>query len=224
MSSNTPVAITAATFSMNLAKCVAEGFKKLIAEGDRREIGKFLAYPVEHIIIPKWLSDVCSINTSPSPDDNEGQQEKYDRITDNGLRIQVKYRGGKKKGKNARPDLHFERTARTTGRNANAGASNGQVRYPMNSFDVALFAIPTTALCDSDGNIGDWDYMAVPIDELEDPKMPGFCVRAVPASVQDKYKGRGVEVMKKMEIVALKRTAGGPVQVAQSAVQQFNLQ
>ena len=34
------------------------------------------------------------IATTQSPDDEDGQQEKYDRITPGGIRIQIKYRGG----------------------------------------------------------------------------------------------------------------------------------
>lgn len=179
---------------MDLAKCVELGFRELIAEGDTREIGKFLAYTSERIIVPEWLSSVCGINTKPSSDDNEGQQEKYDRITDNGLRIQVKFRGGKNKA-TKRPKLHMEQTRRSTGKNANAGAVNGQVRYAINSFDVALFAIPG----DDIANLNCWEFMAIPINELEDTKKQGYCRACVPANVQDKYKGRAIEVMKKMD-------------------------
>jgi len=179
---------------MDLAKCVMLGFRELLAEGDTREIGKFLAYTSERIIVPEWLYSICGINTKPSSDDNEGQQEKYDRITDNGLRIQVKFRGGKNKA-TKRPKLHMEQTRRSTGKNANAGAANGQVRYAINSFDVALFAIPG----DDIANLNCWEFMAIPIYELEDTKKPGYCRAGVPVTVQDKYKGRAIEVMKKME-------------------------
>ena len=105
----------------SLAEIVSLGFQELIQEGDTREIGKFLAFPTERIIAPQWLRDECKIETIPSPDDSEGQQEKYDRLSVVGnLRIQVKYRGGN--------TLHMEQTRRTTGKNANKGAKNGQVR------------------------------------------------------------------------------------------------
>ena len=78
-----------------LSEIVALGFEELITEGDTREIGKFLAFPTERIIAPQWLREECGVYTKQSPDDDEGQQEKYDRLSTNGLRIQVKFRGGK---------------------------------------------------------------------------------------------------------------------------------
>jgi hypothetical protein len=103
----------------SLSEIVALGFQELISEGDTREIGKFLAFPTERIIAPQWLREECGIVTTPSPDDADGQQEKYDRLSTNKLRIQVKYRGGN--------SLHMEQTRRTTGKNATQGAKNGQV-------------------------------------------------------------------------------------------------
>ena len=76
-----------------LSEIVALGFEELIAEGDTREIGKFLAFPTERIIAPQWLREECGIENDKSPDDLDGQQEKYDRLSSKGLRIQVKYRG-----------------------------------------------------------------------------------------------------------------------------------
>ena len=170
-----------------LSEIVALGFEELIAEGDTREIGKFLAFPTERIIAPQWLREECGIETTPSPDDSEGQQEKYDRLSEGGLRIQVKYRGGN--------TLHMEQTRRTTGKNATNGAKNGQVRYAVDSFDVILFIIPT-----NHDNIDDWDYLAIPSYELEDKNMPGYCVGSVPAKLRKKYTGRAKEVLTAMEL------------------------
>lgn len=170
-----------------LSEIVALGFEELIAEGDTREIGKFLAFPTERIIAPQWLRDVCGIETVKSPDDSEGQQEKYDRLSVHGkLRIQIKYRGGK--------DLHMEQTRRTNGKNANNGASNGQVRYAVDSFDVALIIIPKGHV-----DISEWEYLAIPNYELEDAKMPGFCVPRVPVRLQRKYRGKAKEVITNLE-------------------------
>ena len=169
-----------------LSEIVALGFEELIKEGDTREIGKFLAFPTERIIAPQWLRDVCDIATTPSPDDSEGQQEKYDRITPGGIRIQVKYRGGN--------TLHMEQTRRTTGKNATNGAKNGQVRYATDSFDVILFIIPK-----GHEDISEWEYLAIPSYELEDKKMPGFCVGQVPAVLRRKYEGRAKEVITNLE-------------------------
>ena len=169
-----------------LSEIVALGFEELITEGDTREIGKFLAFPTERIIAPQWLREECGVYTEQSPDDDEGQQEKYDRLSSNGLRIQVKFRGGK--------TLHMEQTRRTTGKNATAGAKNGQVRYAIGSFDVILFIIPT-----NHNNIDDWEYLAIPNYELEDDKMSGYCVGQIPSSLRRKYAGRAKEVITAME-------------------------
>ena len=169
-----------------LSEIVALGFEELIKEGETREIGKFLAFPTERIIAPQWLRDACDIATTPSPDDSEGQQEKYDRITPGGIRIQVKDRGGN--------TLHMGQTRRTTGKNATNGAKNGQVRYATDSFDVILFIIPK-----GHEDISEWEYLAIPSYELEDKKMPGFCVGQVPAVLRRKYEGRAKEVITNLE-------------------------
>jgi hypothetical protein len=167
-----------------LSEIVALGFEELITEGDTREIGKFLAFPTERIIAPQWLRDECGIETVKSPDDEEGQQEKYDRLSlsSRRLRIQVKHRGGN--------SLHMEQTRRTTGKNAEAGAKNGQVRYSIDSFDVVLFIIPNGY-----DDISSWEYLAIPSYELEDKNMPGYCVGSVPAKIRRKYTGRAKEVL-----------------------------
>ena len=165
-----------------LSEIVARGFEELIAEGDTREIGKFLAFPTERIIVPQWLREECGIENDKSPDDLDGQQEKYDRRSSKGLRIQVKYRGGN--------TLHMEQTRRTTGKNANTGAKNGQVRYAVNSFDVILFIIPNGY-----EDISNWEYLAIPSSKLEDSKMLGYCVGRVPAAVRKYYTGRAKEVL-----------------------------
>lgn len=173
--------------SSRLSDIVAKGFELLIKEGDTREIGKFLAYPAENVIAPNWLKKVCGIDTVKAPDDSEGQQEKYDRLTMNGKKLQVKYRGGK--------ELHMEQTRRTTGKNEHNGAKNGQVRYTINDFDVVLIIIPDNNFT----SIDYWEYLAIPISELEDPKMPGYCVGRVPAHIKKKYTGVAKEVLIKME-------------------------
>ena len=165
-----------------LSEIVALGFEELIAEGDTREIGKFLAFPTERIIVPQWLHEVCGIENDKSPDDLDGQQEKYDRLSSKGLRIQVKYRGGE--------TLHMEQTRRTTGKNAKNGAKNDQVRYTVNSFDVILFIIPK-----SYEDISNWEFLAIPSSELEDKNMPGYCVGRVSAALRKKYTGRAKEVL-----------------------------
>ena len=110
------------------------------------------------------MREECGIENDKSPDDLDGQQEKYDRLSSKGLRIQAKLRGGR----SGNP-LHMEQTRRTTGKNANNGAKNGQVRYAVNSFDVILFIIPK-----GHEDIFNWEFLAIPSYELEDKiNMPG---------------------------------------------------
>jgi len=172
-----------------LSQDVATGFQLLIEEGDTREIGKFLAFTTEKVIAPRWLSDACGIETVSAPDDEEGQQPKYDLQAKSGLRIQIKFRGGK--------TLHMEQTRRTTGKNAGAGAKNGQVRYSVDSFDVILFVIPTDY-----ADPTSWEYLAIPAEELEDPNMPGFCVGNVPAAVRKRYTGKAQALLSTLNEIA----------------------
>ena len=168
-----------------LSNAVQKGFNLLINEGDTREMGKMLAFTTEKVIVPEWLQSVCNINSHSSADENN-QQATHDLTTSNGVKLQVKFRGGK--------TLHMEQTRRTTGKNATKGAKNGQVRYDVNSFDVVIFVIPTNY-----SNQSEWEYLAIPAYELEDPKMPGYCVGTVPKSIQNKYKNQAVKVLKTYE-------------------------
>ena len=170
-----------------LAEQVAEGFTKLVELNDTRELGKFLAFTTERVIAPNYLASI-GIQTTPAPDDADGQQERYDLLSDRGLRIQVKFRGGK--------TLHMEQTRRTTGKNAGRGAKNGQVRYAVGDYDVALFVIPRGY-----ANTEDWQFLAIPAHELEDRNLPGFCVGSVPAAVRRRYEGKAKEVLQAMNLV-----------------------
>ena len=172
-----------------LSQDVATGFNILINEGDTREIGKFLAFTTEKVIAPRWLKETCGIETQSADDDAEGQQPKFDLISTEGLRLQIKFRGGK--------SLHMEQTRRTTGKNATGGAKNGQVRYSTDSFDVILFVIPTDYADPSS-----WEYLAVPVGELADPNMEGYCVGNVPMGIRKKWAGKAAETLKALNSAA----------------------
>ena len=152
----------------------------LCEESDTREFGKFIAPIVERSIVPEWLEENGFAN-APAPVDAEGQQEKYDILTESGIRVQVKFRGAK--SKSGRPCLHMENTRRSTGKNADAGAANGQVRSGVTDSDVYLFVIPTGELWEVDK----FTYLVIPTSELEDAKMPGYCRSSVTAKVMDKW-------------------------------------
>ena len=166
-----------------LQNCVVKGLDLLLQSNDTREIGKFLAFTTEKVIAPEWLEKECGITSSDAPDDKDGQQSKYDRLLNSTFnnRCQVKFRA---------KDLHMEQTRRTTGKNAEGGAKNGQVRYSIDDFDVILFVIPTDY---NDPN--SWEYLAIPSYELEDPKMPGYCVGRVPMGIKKKYQNKAKQII-----------------------------
>jgi hypothetical protein len=174
----------------NISHHIQNTWSILCEESDTREFGKFIAPIVERSIVPEWL-DENGFTNSPAPTDNEGQQEKYDILTESGIRIQVKFRGGKA-SKNImrkfpqfgpRPKLHTENTRRSTGKNADKGAANGQVRSGIHDSDVYLFVIPTGELWEVDK----YHYLVIPTVELEDDKMKGYCCSSVSAKVMDKW-------------------------------------
>ena len=164
----------------NISHHIQNTWSILCEERDTREFGKFIAPIVERSIVPEWLEE-NGFSNSPAPVDSEGQQEKYDILTEGGVRIQVKFRGAKTSS--GRPKLHTENTRRSTGKNAGKGSANGQVRSGIHDSDVYLFVIPTGELWEVDK----FTYLVVPTTELEDEKMPGYCRSSVTAKVMDKW-------------------------------------
>ena len=164
----------------NITHHIENTWKILCEESDTREFGKFIAPIVERSIVPEWLEERGFTN-SPAPVDSEGQVEKYDILTESGVRVQVKFRGAKTSS--GRPILHMENTRRSTGKNAGKGAANGQVRSGVNDSDVYLFVIPTGELWEVDK----FTYLVIPTRELEDKNMKGYCRSSVTAKVMDKW-------------------------------------
>ena len=164
----------------NISHHIQNTWSILCEESDTREFGKFIAPIVERSIVPEWLEE-NGFSNSPAPVDSEGQQEKYDILTANGIRIQVKFRGAK--SPSGRPVLHMENTRRSTGKNAGKGAANGQVRSGITDSDVYLFVIPTGELWE----VEKFQYLVIPTTELEDEKLPGYCRSSVSAKVMDKW-------------------------------------
>jgi hypothetical protein len=164
----------------NITHHIQNTWSILCEESDTREFGKFIAPIVERSIVPEWLEENGFTN-SPAPVDGDGQQEKYDILTTSGIRVQVKFRGGK--SASGRPSLHMENTRRSTGKNAGKGAAGGQVRSGIYDSDVYLFVIPTGELWEVDK----FKYLVIPTTELEDDKMKGYCRSSVSAKVMDKW-------------------------------------
>ena len=174
----------------NITHHIQNTWSILCEESDTREFGKFIAPIVERSIVPEWLEE-NGFSNSPAPVDGDGQQEKYDILTTGGIRVQVKFRGGKA-SKNVmrkfphvglRPKLHTENTRRSTGKNADKGAANGQVRSGIHDSDVYLFVIPTGELWE----VEKYYYLVIPTTELEDDKMKGYCSYSVSSKVMDKW-------------------------------------
>jgi len=164
----------------NITHHISNTWRILCEESDTREFGKFIAPIVERSIVPEWLEE-NGFSNAPAPVDSEGQQEKYDILTDSGVRVQVKFRGAK--SKSGRPVLHMENTRRSTGKNAGKGSAGGQVRSGIHDSDVYLFVIPMGELWE----VEKFEYLVIPTVELEDPKMEGYCRSSVSAKVMDKW-------------------------------------
>lgn len=162
----------------------------LCEENDTREFGKFMAPIVERSIVPLWLTN-NGFASQPAPRDSEGQQEKYDIVVDGRIRVQVKFRAGK--CKSGRYKLHLENTRRSTGKNADNGAKNGQVRSGIHDSDVHLFVVPTGEIWEQEK----FRFLVIPTVELEDNSMKGYCCSRVNAKVMDKWNNiDGIETLR----------------------------
>jgi len=105
-----------------------------------------------------------------------------------GMRIQVKYRGGKSESNR----WHMEQTRRTSGKNEEK-SHNGQVRYSDDEFDVMIFTSPSEIR----NAFHESDLIAIPVSELKDLKKPGFLVGRVPPKLVKKWQNKNpMEVIK----------------------------
>jgi hypothetical protein len=90
--------------------------------------------------------------------------------------------------------LHFENTRRHSTKNQGDASKSGHVSYATKEFDCV---IPLIIHCrDSDMNPSNYlqalnnPYtMIIPVEDLEDPKRPGFCKNQIPSEALEKNKG-----------------------------------
>jgi len=164
---------------------VEKAYKTLLKEHDTRELGKFLANANEHMQAA-WINNNTNLNVILR-DDDDHNGTGYDLISNSGLRIQSKFRGGK--------SLFIEQTRRISAKNLGAAAASGHVVPSIGECDVYIFTIPAGDYKDLNNS----QLLAIPEHELEDPKNPGFLRRSVLKPLRDKYHGRATEVLEKLE-------------------------
>ena len=171
---------------------IDRSYDKLVKENNTKELGKFLANANEHMQV-SWINSNTSLSVKLR-DDDDHNGTGYDLISESGMRIQSKYRGGK--NKSGRPSLFIEQTRRGSKKNEGAASRTGHVVPAVGECDVYLFTVPDNS---APGNLAKVARIAIPEDELKDPTNPGFLVPRVAADLQDKYKGRAKEVLESLE-------------------------
>jgi len=171
---------------------IDRSFDKLLKENNTREIGKFLANANEHMQV-SWINSNTSLSVKLR-DDDDHNGTGYDLISESGMRIQSKYRGGK--SPSGRPNLFIEQTRRISKKNAGAAASTGHVVPAVGECDVYSFTIPHK---DAPGDLTKVEVLVIPETALKDPSNPGYLVPTVPAAIQDKYKGRSKQILEDLE-------------------------
>lgn len=167
-----------------------ECYQEKVEQKQTRDIGKFLQFVAEGYA-RRWLKEECGIESTSAENDENGNETTWDILTESNIRNQVKYRGGKSASR--RPKLFLETTRRNSAKNAGAKSSSGHVAYGADEFDIALFVVPSE---DFDFfNTSGLEIIAIPVEELVDPKHPDILVRNVPASLMDRYLGKAKEVV-----------------------------
>ncbi len=174
----------------SITDLLLEAFYEKVKEKNTRDIGKFLQFVAEGYA-RRWLKEECGINSSCAENDENGNETTWDILTENVIRDQVKYRGGK--SSSGRPKLFLETTRRNSKKNAGAKSQSGHVAYGCDEFDVALFVVPPK---DFDFlNTSSLEIIAIPAKELINPKHPEILVKNVPAKLMDRYLGKAKEVV-----------------------------
>ena len=164
---------------------IQQAYESLLCEHNTRELGKFLANANEHMQVD-WINSNTSLSVSMR-DDEDHNGTGYDLISESGLRIQSKFRGGK--------SLFIEQTRRISAKNTGAAATSGHVVPSLGECDVYVFTLPNDKYRDPT----EAEILAIPEAALEDPKNPGFLVRSVRKNVQNKFRGRAKQVLESLE-------------------------
>tara|TARA_R100000152_G_C6761009_1_gene185088 strand:- start:996 stop:1556 length:561 start_codon:yes stop_codon:yes gene_type:complete len=178
-----------------IQELISEAYQEKVSEKNTRDIGKFLQFVAEGYA-RRWLREVCDIENDGAENDEKGNEFTWDIITEGGLRVQVKYRGGKQ-GKSGRPKLFLETTRRNSQKNAGAKSASGHVAYGSDEFDAALFVIPKDGF--DYNNTDGLEVLVIPVAELVHPDHPDILLKNVPAVIMDKYRGKAKETILSLE-------------------------
>jgi hypothetical protein len=173
--------------SLVISEYIMIAFEALIRENNKRDLGKLLAEPNEHIQ-RDWINksqDKFSVlrrqDFFESTDDINGGG--FDLITtDKVLTIQSKFSGS---------TMHMEQTRRASEKNIDAGLINGHVRYSIGEADVYIFTKPN----DDYKNIDNWEFIAIPESYLEDPRHIGYLYGTIPDNIVEVFKGKTIETL-----------------------------
>ena len=174
--------------SLDINDYIKIAFESLLKEGVKRDLGKFLSEPNEHIQ-RDWINksqDRFSVlrrqDFFESMDDINGGG--FDLITtDKVLTMQAKFRGGKQ--------MNLEQTRRASEKNIGAGLINGHVRYSLGESDVYIITNPNNCY----DKIDNWTFIAIPEIYLEDPKHKGYLYGTVPKKIIDKFSGKTIDTL-----------------------------
>jgi hypothetical protein len=179
----------------SIQELILEAYQEKVNEKNTRDIGKFLQFVAEGYAC-RWLKEECGIGSEGAKNDEKGNETTWDILTQEGVRKQVKYRGGKQ-GKSGRPKLFLETTRRNSKKNAGAKSASGHVAYGSDEFDAALFVIPKEDFdfLNTDG----FEVIVIPVHELVNPDYPEILLKNVPAAIMDKYRGKAKEIVLSIE-------------------------
>ena len=109
-------------------------------------------------------------------------------VLSNGKTIQCKIRQVKGKTPYSTSVL-FDNTRRPKGKNEGDEGETGHVRYSIDEFDYVLVSLIESYKDKSvRTDLNKWNFSFVPISDLVDPNMPGFCLPSIPAKVLEKNK------------------------------------
>lgn len=176
--------------SLDIHDYIMIAFNSLLKENVKRDLGKFLSEPNEHIQ-RDWINksqDKFSVLRRQdlfeiTEDINGGG---FDLITtDKILTIQSKFRGGNQ--------MNLEQTRRASEKNIGAGLINGHVRYSLGESDVYIITNPNGYY----DNINNWTFIAIPEIYLEDPKHKGFLYGTIPKKIIDEFKDKTIHTLLK---------------------------
>jgi hypothetical protein len=189
---------------MTWVNAIIKAHAELVEAANTRELGKIRQHANEHAV-QEWLNNAWEWSVYRHEEMTEEQFGQLDYNCsgwdmlepDSGMRIQAKYRAGKNKGNR----WHMEQTRRTSGTNTKK-SYNGQVRYEAGEFDIMIFTSPRQI---SEVFSPD-DLIAIPSDELHDPKKPGFLVGCVSPTLVKKWAARNaIEVVHEVRAKILER-------------------